>query len=116
MKPSIAIGSRRMRPTAPVIAAVVSAPAVAPRYTPCVQLKDSIASGTVVERRPPKRIAEIGTPCGSLAYRESAGLLSIGAVKRLFGGAAGSLEPRFPGLPRQPMTTGAGPSIPSHQL
>src|SRR2546427_12324763 len=110
MKPSIAIGSRRMRPTAPVIAAVVSAPAVAPRYTPCVQLKDSTASGTVVERRPPKRIAEIGTPRGSFAYRESAGLFSIGAVKRLFGCAAGSFEPRFHGLPRQSQRSVAGPS------
>src|SRR5256714_8386134 len=101
MNASIAIGSRRMRPTAPVIAAVVSAPAVAPRYTPCVQLKDSTTSGTVVVRRPPKRIAEIGTPRGSAAARESVDRLRIGAVKRLFGWAAGSFEPRFHGLPRQ---------------
>ena len=41
--------------------------------------------GTVVVRRPPHRIAEIGTPFGSVANFESAGSLAIGAVKRLFG-------------------------------
>src|SRR5579859_4180397 len=100
-KASIAIGSRRITPTVPVVAAVVSEPAVAPRYTPCVQLKDCRINGTVVERRPPKRIAEIGTPFGSCANRDSAGLLSRPTVKRLFGCAAGSREPFVQGRPCQ---------------
>jgi hypothetical protein len=36
-KGSIAIGSRRTRPTAPVAAAVVSEAIVAPKYTPWFQ-------------------------------------------------------------------------------
>src|SRR2546423_3510025 len=111
----MAIGSRRTTPTAPVVAAVVSAPAVAPRYTPSVQLKDWRTSGTVVERRPPKRMAEIGTPFGSIANRDSAGLLVIGAVKRLFGCAAYSREPLDHGRPRQSVRrSGTSPSMPSH--
>src|SRR5580693_6348870 len=88
---SMAIGSRRTTPTAPAAAAVVSEPIVAPMKTPCVQSEDSSTSGIVVARRPPKMIAEIGTPCGSLAIGESAGLLRMGVVKRLLGCAALSL-------------------------
>src|SRR6266851_3463324 len=84
----IAIGSRRTMPTWPVAAAVVSEPIVAPRYTPCAQSNDSRTSGTVVARRPPKIIAEIGTPLGSSASGVYAGLLVIGQVKRLLGWAA----------------------------
>ena len=86
------MGSRRTTPTAPVAAAVVSEPIVAPRNTPCAQLKDSRTSGTVPARRPPKMMAEMGTPCGSLAFGESAGLFCIGAVKRLFGSHAYELS------------------------
>ena len=32
---------------------------------PWIQSRDSVTSGTVVLRRPPKKIAEIGTPLGS---------------------------------------------------
>ena len=38
---------------------------IEPRNTPWRQLYASVTSGTVVARRPPKRIAEIGTPAGS---------------------------------------------------
>src|SRR6266511_4570211 len=62
MNGSIAIGSRRTTPTWPTAAAVVSDDSVAPRKTPCCQSRDSVTSGTVVARRPPNRIAEIGTP------------------------------------------------------
>ena len=65
MNGSMAIGSRRTTPTAPVAAAVVSEESVAPMKTPWVQLRDWYTSGTVVLRRPPKRIAAIGTPLGS---------------------------------------------------
>src|SRR5581483_11240062 len=69
------------------------------------QLKLWRTSGTVVERRPPKMIAEIGTPCGSFALGESAGLFVMGAVKRLLGCAALSAEPRFQGRPCQSMSS-----------
>ena len=59
----------------------------------------------VVERRPPKMIAEIGTPFGSSANRDSAGLFAIGAVKRLFGCAAFSVEPFFQGAPFQSISS-----------
>jgi hypothetical protein len=46
-------------------AAVVSDDTEAPRKVPCCQLNASVTSGTAVARRPPNRIAEIGTPFGS---------------------------------------------------
>src|SRR6185369_14935689 len=95
--------------------AVVSEPIVAPKYTPCVQLNDCTTSGTVVARRPPKITAEIGTPAGSSANFESAGLLTAGAVKREFGCAAFSVEPFFHGRPCQSVSSsGTSPSLPSH--
>src|SRR5262252_5056505 len=105
---SIAIGSRRTTPTCPVAAAVVSDPSVAPRKTPCDQLKDWRTRGTVVARRPPKMIAEIGTPCWSSAYLESQGLLRIGAVKREFGCAAFSFDCGVQRFPFQSMSSEGG--------
>src|SRR5271163_342706 len=103
-------------PTAPEAAAVVSEPIVAPMKTPCAQSIDSSTSGTVVARRPPKMIADIGTPFGSSAAGDHAGLLRIGVVKRLFGCAAFSLEALFHGRPCQSsIPSTAGTSIPSHQ-
>src|SRR5512141_1297840 len=93
----MAIGSRRTPSFRPTAAAVVSDPMVEPMYTPCVQLNASSTSGTVVERRPPKRMAEIGTPFGSSTAAERAGLFRAGAVNRLFGCAIFSLEPFFQG-------------------
>src|SRR5579871_4866414 len=114
---SIAIGSRRTTLTCPAAAAVVSEPIVAPISTPCTQLVDSSTSGIVVARRPPKIMAEIGTPSGSSACGESAGLLVIGVVKRLFGCAALAPEPAVHGLPRQSIRpAGGGASMPSHQI
>src|SRR5215211_2736583 len=111
----MAIGSRRTTPTLPVAAAVVSEPIVAPRYTPCVQLKDWSTSGTVVERRPPKMIALIGTPIGSSIRGDCAGLFFAGAVKRLFGCAAFSPASLLQRVPRHPTTfSGIGPSLSSH--
>ena len=54
----------RCRPC-PAAAAVVSLDSVAPMNVPCCQSRASVTSGTVPARRPPKTIAEIGTPCGS---------------------------------------------------
>src|SRR6218665_2095352 len=111
----MAMGSRRTTPTLPVAAAVVSLPMVAPRNTPCVQLKAWSTSGTVLERRPPKMMAEMGTPMGSLALGLSAGLFPMGAVKRLLGCAAFSGLPRFQGRPCQSVSSsGTSPSMPSH--
>ena len=66
---SIANGSRRSLPTAPVAAAVVSDAIVAPRNTPCSQSNASYTSGTTLERRPPSRNASIGTPRRVLPLR-----------------------------------------------
>src|SRR6516165_8379628 len=111
----MAIGSRRTTPTFPVAAAVVSEPSVAPRNTPCAQLKDWSTRGTVSLRRPPKMIAEIGTPSGSLTCLERTGLFFIGEVKRLLGWAAFSGDPFFQGRPFQSISSsGASSSLPSH--
>jgi hypothetical protein len=80
-------------------------------------LNASSTSGTVVERRPPKRMAEMGTPRGSSIEGERAGLLRAGAVNRLLGWAIFSVEPRFQGAPFQSKhSAGASLSIPSHQM
>src|SRR5689334_13100685 len=92
MKGSIAMGSRRITPTCPVAAAVVSEAIVAPRNTPCCQLQLSQMSGATRARRPPKRMAERGTPCGSSHLGEIEGHWRAGAVKREFGCAALSEE------------------------
>ncbi len=71
-------------------AAVTSEPAAEPMNTPWVQLLASFTSGMVLGRRPPKRIASIGTPVGFFSYLplkpslSRTGQFSAGAVKRLF--------------------------------
>src|SRR5438105_4749620 len=90
---SMAIGSRRTTPTAPVAAAVVSDATEAPRNTPWFQSNASSTSGAVRARRPPKMNAEIGTPCGSSNFGEMLGHCRAGAVKRELGCAAFSLDP-----------------------
>src|SRR5215212_1421553 len=82
---SIAIGSRRSVPTFPVAAAVVSEDIVAPRNTPCRQFNASFTKGTTPARRPPNRIAEIGTPFGSSHSGAITGHCRAGAVNRAFG-------------------------------
>ena len=78
MNGSIAIGSRRTWPSPPVAAAVFSLDSVAPRNVPCCQSRDSVTSGIVSLRRPPKKIAEIGTPFGSSHSGASTGHCAIG--------------------------------------
>src|SRR4051812_10850089 len=113
---SIAIGSRRTTPTLPVAAAVVSEPIVAPRNTPWLQLNAWTTSGIVSERRPPKMIAEMGTPSGSFTCLLSTGLFDAGDVKREFGCTAFSGLPFFHGRPCQSVSSsGVSPSMPSHQ-
>src|SRR5277367_2459253 len=61
-------------------------------------------------------IAEIGTPCGSSALGERAGLFRIGAVNRLFGCAALSPDAFIQGRPCQSSIPSTGSrSMPSHQ-
>src|ERR1700720_1333767 len=86
---SMANGSRRSLPTAPAAAAVVSDAMIEPRKTPCSQSKASVINGTTDERRPPKRMAEMGTPAGSSHSGAIAGSWAAGAVNRALGWAAG---------------------------
>src|ERR1035438_8264625 len=73
-------------------------------------------SGVVLLRRPPKMMARMGTPVGSLTSGASSGLFVIGAVKRLLGCAAFSSESGVHLLPFQSRhSLGGGPSLPSHQ-
>src|SRR4051794_5062029 len=88
-KGTIANGSRRSWPGAPVVAAVVSDDRVAPRNTPCAQSRASVTSGTTEARRPPNRIASILTPAGSAQLLAIDGHCAAGTVNRAFGCAAG---------------------------
>src|SRR5581483_3814625 len=72
----------------PAAAAVVSLLAVAPMKVPCCQLNASVTSGTTPARRPPKRIASIGTPFGSSHSGAMTGHCFAGVVNRAFGCAA----------------------------
>src|SRR5467141_1641374 len=91
-KGSMAMGSRRVTPTSPVAAAVVSLAIVAPTNTPCCQSKDSYTSGANRARRPPNINAEIGTPSGASHFGEMLGDCFAGTVYRAFGCAAAPLE------------------------
>src|SRR5581483_7095498 len=87
-KGSMAKGSRRRLPTAPAAAAVVSEAMIDPRNTPWSQSRDWNTSGTTEARRPPKRMASIGTPLGSSHSEAMAGSWEAGTVKRALGWAA----------------------------
>src|SRR5438067_8823871 len=116
MNGSIAIGSRRTTPTWPTAAAVVSLDSVAPMYTPCVQSRASATSGTVVLRRPPNRIAEIGTPFGSSYSSARIGHCLIGVQNREFGCDDGSSDPGVQSRPFQSVRCAGGVPMPSHQM
>src|SRR5271170_4987746 len=88
---------------------------IEPRKTPCCQSRDWKTSGTTDARRPPKRIAEIGTPTGSSHSGAIAGSWAAGAVNRAFGCAAGVPFAGDHGSPRQSvMPAGATSVIDSH--
>src|SRR5215471_8722191 len=113
---SIANGSCRSSPTVPSAAAVFSEATLAPRNTPWSQSNDSITSGTVEARRPPNKIAEIGTPAGSSHSGAMIGHWSAGVVNREFGCAAGSAESGVQSRPFQSVRCAGGTSVkPSHQ-
>ncbi len=108
------MGSRRTTPTAPVAAAVVSEPMVAAANTPCIQSLVSNTSGARRARRPPKIMAEMGTPIGSSNFGLMLGHCDAATVKREFGCAA--LPVLSQGLPCQSiMPAGGFLSFPSHQ-
>src|ERR1700735_5007944 len=89
---------------------------VAPRKTPCSQSNASVTSGTTVERRPPNRIAEIGTPAVSSHSEAIAGSWAAATVKRALGCAAGVSEAGVQSLPRQSIRCSGESSVnPSHQ-
>src|SRR5256885_17041058 len=96
----MAIGSRRRTPTLPVAASVVSDDSVAPRKTPCCQLRDWNTSGTVRCRRAPKSIAEMGTPSRFSQSGEMDGHWLAWVGNRLFGWAALSADLRGHGPAR----------------
>src|SRR3954471_24760304 len=117
MNGNIANGSRRTTPTAPVAAAVVSEDRVAPMNTPWFQSRASVTSGIVVLRRPPKRMAEIGTPFGSSYSGARIGHWVIGVQNRLFGWLDGSSLSGVQSRPFQSVRWAGGSSvIPSHQM
>src|SRR3954464_799590 len=114
---SMANGSRRSLPQGAAAAAVVSDAMIEPMNTPCSQSKDSWMSGTVDERRPPTRIAEIGTPAGASQLDAIAGSCAAGAVKRALGWAAGVSDAGVQSLPFQSVRwAGFSSVIPSHQM
>src|SRR5579885_2245051 len=112
---SMANGSRRSCPTAPAAAAVVSDATIEPRNTPCCHDSAWWISGTTEDRRPPNRIASIGTPSPSSHSGAIAGSCAAGAVNRALGWAAGVFDPGVQSLPFQSMRCSGGEGvIPSH--
>src|SRR5919112_289004 len=112
---SIAIGSRRSSPTLFSAAAVPSDATLLARKTPCCQSKDSVTSGTLDARRPPNRIASIGTPLGSSQLSAMVGHCDAGAVNRALGCAAGSSLSGVQSRPFQSVRCAGGSLVsPSH--
>src|SRR5918993_1819203 len=111
---SIAKGSKRSLPPAPAWAGVVSELMIEPRKTPWSQSNDSVTSGTFVARRPPKRMAEIGTPAGSSHSGAIDGHCDAGVVNRAFGCAAGASDAGVQSWRFQSMAWAGGSERPSH--
>ncbi len=88
---------------------------IEPRNTPCSHEVASFTSGTTEARRPPNRIAEIGTPFGSSHSGAIDGHWEAGAVKRAFGCAASVGVSGVQGLPSQSVRRGGFSGVmPSH--
>src|SRR3712207_1437850 len=107
----MAKGSKRTSPTVPAAAAVFSELMIEARNTPCSQSKDSVTRGTFVARRPPKRIAEMGTPRGSSHSGAIDGHCEAGTVNRALGCAAGVLVSGVHGRPCQSVSRGVLVSV-----
>src|SRR5262249_51461093 len=112
----MAKGSRRSSPTLVSAAAVPSDATLAAMNTPWAQSNASVTSGTALARRPPNRIAEIGTPAGCSHSGAITGHWLAGAVNRAFGCAAGSPIAGVQARPFQSVSPSGGVSVsPSHQ-
>src|SRR5262245_32748255 len=111
----MAKGSKRSSPTVPAAAAVFSDDMIEPRNTPCRQLIAWVTRGTLVARRPPKRMAEIGTPLGSSHSGAIDGHCDAGAVNRALGCAAGASDAGVQSLARQAIACSGGADNPSYQ-
>src|SRR5688572_10502614 len=82
---------------------------------PSSQLGASVTSGTVLERRPPKMKASIGTPAGSSHFGSIDGHCEAATVKRALGCAAGRPHPGAQSLPVQSVSFAGGCLVmPSH--
>uniref|UniRef100_A0A8W7PAT9 Uncharacterized protein n=1 Tax=Anopheles coluzzii TaxID=1518534 RepID=A0A8W7PAT9_ANOCL len=98
----IANGSFMMTLALCSAAAVLSLRIDEPTNTPCDHELASYTSGTPWGRRPPNRMAEIGTPSESSHAGSMIGHWPAGAQKRELGWAAGVFDsPSFHGLPSQ---------------
>src|SRR5699024_6593234 len=108
---------RRTAPTWLSAAAVCPEESVAPMYTPWFHDSASLTSGTVSARRPPNRMAEIGTPAGELNSGAATGHRAIGVQYRELGWAACPARPSPAGvhsLPSQSTRCSGVFSRPSH--
>ncbi|CAB4906923.1 unannotated protein [freshwater metagenome] len=84
--------------------------------TPWFQSRAWLTSGMVVLRRPPNRMAEIGTPLGSSYSVARIGHWVIGVQNRLLGWLLGSSESGVQSRPFQSVRWAGGSSVmPSHQ-
>src|SRR5688572_10931374 len=82
-----------------------------PRNTPCCQSRACVTNGTFVARRPPKRIAEMGTPRGTSHSGAIDGHCDAGTVKRALGWAAGVLLSGVHAWPCQSVRRGGLESV-----
>src|SRR5262249_52053286 len=87
---------------------------IEPRNVPCCHDSASFTSGTVVARRPPKRIAAIGTPAGSCHSGAITGHWLAGTQKRAFGCAALRPLAGVHGRRSQSVSAAGGSLISSH--
>src|SRR5690606_27558933 len=108
--------SRRTAPILVSAAAVPSEATLEARKTPCAQSNASVTNGAVVARRPPNRMAEIGTPCGSSHSSAMVGHCAAGQAKRAFGWAAGAPISDDQARACQAVSPSGGSAVrPSHQ-
>src|SRR5262245_57220718 len=87
---------------------------IEPRNVPCRHDSASLTSGTTEARRPPNRIAEIGTPVGFCHSGDITGHWRAGAVKRALGCAALRPLPGVHGRRSQSVSSAGGSLISSH--
>src|SRR5690606_6322707 len=88
---------------------------IEPRNVPAHHERASVTKGAVVARRPPNRIASIGTPAGSSHSGAITGHCDAGAVNRALGCDDFTPESGVQSLPFQSIRCAGGSAvIPSH--